>query len=49
MYEHLNPESIGNSRRVLVSDLSGRSNVMYKAKALGIDLDERSEEMQRIV
>ena len=33
-YEHLNPETVGNERRVLVSDLSGKSNVEYKAKEL---------------
>ena len=38
-YEHLMPELVGNRRRVLVSDLSGRSNVRYKAQELGIDLD----------
>ncbi len=37
-YEHINPEVVGNRRRVLVSDLSGRSNIIYKAKELGIDL-----------
>ncbi len=38
-YEHLQPESVGNHRRVLVSDLSGRSNVVYKSAEMGIDLD----------
>ncbi len=38
-YEHLTPESVGNHRRVLVSDLSGRSNVVYKSAEMGIDLD----------
>jgi len=37
-YEHLQPEKVGNQRRVLVSDLSGRSNIEYKAKELGVDL-----------
>lgn len=37
-YEHIKPELVGNSRRVLVSDLSGKSNVLYKANELGIDL-----------
>jgi len=37
-YEHLEPELVGNARRVLVSDLSGKSNVEYKAKELGIEL-----------
>ncbi len=43
-YEHIAPELVGNSRRVLVSDMSGRSNVTYKAQELGIDpngLDSR--------
>ena len=40
LYEHLPPEDVGNRRRVLVSDLSGRSNVRYKATELGIELDE---------
>ncbi|GAB4171317.1 MAG: citramalate synthase [Calditrichia bacterium] len=35
-YEHLDPEKVGNSRRVLVSDLAGRSNVQYKMKELQI-------------
>ena len=39
-YEHINPELVGNKRRVLVSDLAGKSNVEYKAWELGIDLNE---------
>jgi len=42
-YEHLEPELIGNKRRVLVSDLSGQSNVRYKAEELGISLNGREE------
>ena len=40
-YEHIEPELIGNKRRVLVSDLSGQSNVRYKAEELGIELSEK--------
>lgn len=32
-YEHVEPESVGNTRRVLISELSGRSNVMAKLSA----------------
>jgi len=39
MYEHIEPEAVGSSRHVLVSDLSGQSNIRYKARELGIDLD----------
>jgi 2-isopropylmalate synthase len=41
-YEHLEPETVGNRRRVLVSDLSGRSNIRFKAQELGVDLAEDS-------
>lgn len=50
-YEHLVPEEIGNRRRVLVSDLSGRSNVRYKAEELGLQLgegDAAAQAVQRI-
>jgi 2-isopropylmalate synthase len=36
-YEHIPPESVGNSRRILVSELSGTSNILAKAKELGIE------------
>jgi 2-isopropylmalate synthase len=48
-YEHMDPETIGNRRRVLVSDLSGRANVIYKAKEFGIELDTHDPETQQIL
>ena len=39
-YEHIPPETVGNRRRVLVSDLSGRSNLLAKARELGMELDD---------
>jgi 2-isopropylmalate synthase len=48
-YEHVEPETVGSVRRVLVSDLSGRSNVIFKAKELGIQLDESSPTVQKVV
>jgi 2-isopropylmalate synthase len=40
-YEHIAPSVVGNSRRVLVSDLSGRSNLLYKIQEFGdLDLDQ---------
>ena len=41
-YEHVDPTVVGNERTVLVSDQSGRSNIVLKAKSLGIDLDRDS-------
>jgi len=38
-YEHVPPERVGNIRRVLVSELSGLSNIIYKAEQLDLDID----------
>jgi len=48
-YEHIDPKSVGNTRRVLVSDLSGRSNIYYKANELTLNLDAYPEQVQGIV
>ena len=48
-YEHTEPELVGNHRRVLISDLSGKSNISVKAKEFGIDLDDRSAQNQEIL
>ncbi len=45
-YEHIEPELVGNRTRVLVSDMSGRSSVMMKAREIGVDLDHRSPELK---
>ncbi len=41
MYEHIDPALVGNRRRVLVSDLSGKSNIIYKARELGIKVSSK--------
>ncbi|MDD4526420.1 MAG: citramalate synthase [Candidatus Margulisbacteria bacterium] len=38
-YEHIKPELVGNKQRVLISELSGVSNLKYKAEKIGINLD----------
>lgn len=48
-YEHIDPEQVGNRRRVLISELSGRSNVLYKAREMGIDLHDNSGNVKTIV
>ena len=48
-YEHIPPEKVGNRQRVLVSDLSGASNVLYKAKEFGIDLSSKDAKVRDIV
>jgi 2-isopropylmalate synthase len=47
-YEHINPEAIGNHRRVLVSDMSGRTNVLVKAQELGFKLTVDTPELKTI-
>lgn len=39
-YEHIDPSAVGNARDVLVSDQSGRSNLVLKARELGLELDK---------
>ena len=48
-YEHIDPELVGNRQRVLVSDLAGRSNIVYKAKEYGIDLKGDDHAVQEIL
>ena len=47
-YEHMDPARVGNKRRVLMSDLGGKSNVVYKAKELGVELGCNGLDCQRI-
>jgi 2-isopropylmalate synthase len=35
-YQHIDPELVGNQKRALVSELSGRGNILYKAQELGL-------------
>ncbi|MDR7417083.1 MAG: citramalate synthase [Armatimonadota bacterium] len=48
-YEHVAPEQVGNRRRFVVSDLSGRANIVSKAEELGLQLDPHSPTTARIL
>jgi 2-isopropylmalate synthase len=48
-YEHVDPAAVGNHRRVLISELAGKSNVLWKAREYGIDLDQETPETRRIL
>ena len=48
-YEHIRPEEVGNSQNILVSELSGQSNVLLKAEALGFKLEKGAPEVARIL
>ncbi|WP_456407736.1 citramalate synthase [Caldithrix abyssi] len=49
MYEHIDPGQVGNRRHVLVSDLSGQSNIRYKAQELGIDIANDRQFSKKLV
>jgi len=48
-YEHVQPEQVGNRRRVLVSELAGISNIIYKAREFNLELDRTSPITKEIV
>lgn len=48
-YEHVDPASVGNTRRFLVSELSGRTGICIKAREFGISLDKNSGEVTAIL
>ena len=48
-YQHIDPTMVGNRQRSVVSELSGRGNIIYKAKELGIDLPPQGEEAQKLL
>ena len=43
-YEHIDPAIVGNDRRVLLSELSGRANILYKTREFGVDGDLTKEQ-----
>jgi len=48
-YEHIKPALVGNEQRVTVSELSGISNLVYKAKAYGVDIKKDSPEVKELL
>ncbi len=48
-YEHLQPERVGNLRRIVISDQSGLSNILAKARSFGIDLDKQDPACRQIL
>lgn len=48
-FEHIAPESVGNQRRILVSELSGASNIFLKAGEMGLEMDRKSPEVRKVL
>ncbi|MCB2062690.1 MAG: citramalate synthase [Novosphingobium sp.] len=48
-YEHVTPESVGNERHILVSDQSGRSNVLANFREVGIEVDPKNPRINALL
>jgi 2-isopropylmalate synthase len=48
-YEHVEPQSVGNARKILVSDQAGRSNLLARLSEVGIDLDAKDARIARLL
>jgi 2-isopropylmalate synthase len=48
-YEHIDPTAVGNSRRIVVSDQAGLSNLMAKARSFGLPLDRRDPTARQLL
>ncbi len=48
-YEHIEPEKVGNSRRIVISEQAGLSNVLAKARTFGIELDKQNPAAKQIL
>jgi 2-isopropylmalate synthase len=48
-YEHIEPEKIGNKRRIVISDQAGLSNVLAKARSFGLELDRSNPASRKIL
>ena len=48
-YEHIDPHAVGNEQRVLISDLSGRANVLHKAEEFGVDVHSKDPKVQALL
>jgi 2-isopropylmalate synthase len=48
-FEHIKPETVGNTREILVSELSGKKSIIVKAKEFGVDLEDDRQNVDKIL
>jgi 2-isopropylmalate synthase len=48
-YQHIDPALVGNQQRVVVSELSGKRNIIYKAREMGLDIPVQGQEAQKLL
>ena len=48
-YEHVEPEQVGNLRNIVVSDQSGKSNIISRLKTIGIEIKESDPKIKKLL
>ncbi len=48
-YEHIDPEEVGNSRNIVVSDQAGQSNIMSRLKSIGIEVEKNDPKIKKLL
>ena len=48
-YEHINPENVGNVRNIVISDQSGKSNIVSRLKSIGIDFKQDDPKVKKLL
>ena len=48
-YEHIDPEEVGNSRNIVVSDQAGQSNIMSRLKSIGIQIEKKDPKIKKLL
>jgi 2-isopropylmalate synthase len=48
-YQHIDPDRVGNKPKVLVSELSGKGNIIYKAREMGLELPPTGRQAQKLL
>ena len=48
-YEHINPEEVGNTRNIVVSDQSGKSNIISRLKSININIQESDPKIKKLL
>ena len=48
-YEHINPEEVGNTRNIVVSDQSGKSNIISRLKSIKINIEESDPKIKKLL
>ncbi len=48
-YEHIDPDEVGNSRNIVVSDQAGQSNIMSRLKSIGIQVEKNDPKIKKLL